>query len=76
MNHLKAFSKLIYIFVPLEVIETRIGYGQKRGLASPEETSIEDIYNERKPMYERWAHQTIDGTLPIDDLINLLTNKN
>ena len=76
MNHLKAFSKLIYIHVPLEVIETRIGYGQRRGLASPEEASIEDIYNERIPMYERWAQQTIDGTLPIKDLINLLTNKN
>ena len=24
MNHLKAFSKLIYIFVPLEVIEQAI----------------------------------------------------
>ena len=76
MNHLKEFSKIIYISVPLNIIKNRIGGGQKRGLAVPEGTSIEDAFNERKPMYEKWAQITIDGTLSVDELVNLIISEN
>ena len=57
-------------------IKNRIGGGQKRGLAVPEGTSIEDAFNERKPMYEKWAQITIDGTLSVDELVNLIISEN
>ena len=76
MNHLEKFSKIIYISVPLNIIKNRIGGGQKRGLAVPQGTSIEYAFNERKPMYEKWAQITIDGTLSVDELVNLIISEN
>jgi hypothetical protein len=42
-------------------------------LAAPIGTSIEDVYLERKPMYEKWAQITLDGMLSIDQLIDFIT---
>lgn len=73
MRYLSSFSTVIYISTPIEVIKDRIGSGQQRGLAAPIGTSIEDVYLERKPMYERWAQITLDGMLSIDQLIDFIT---
>lgn len=72
MKYLSSFTEVIYISVPLEVIKKRIGSGQERGLAAPIGTPIEDVYLERMPLYEKWAQITLDGTLPIDELVNLI----
>ncbi len=72
MHHLTSFSKIFYISTPLNIIQQRIGTGQKRGLAVAEGTSVEDTFNERKPMYEKWAQETLDGSLTIDDLVNFI----
>ena len=36
MEHLKTFSKIVYINTPLEIVIERINTGQERGLAVPE----------------------------------------
>jgi shikimate kinase len=72
MEYLSSFSKLIYISTPIEVIKERIGSGQKRGLAAPIGTSIESVYFERRPMYERWAQVTLDGMLSIEELVDFI----
>ena len=73
MEHLSSFSKLVYISTPIEIIKERIGSGQQRGLAAPIGTSIESVYLERRPMYEKWAQITLDGMLSIDQLIDFIT---
>ena len=70
MQHLASFSKIFYISTPLKIIQQRIGMGQERGLAVPEGTSVEDTFNERQPMYEKWTQKTLDGSLTIDDLVD------
>ena len=35
---------------PLDEIKQRIGDGQERGLAAPDDLSIDDIYKERVPL--------------------------
>jgi shikimate kinase len=72
MEYLSSFSKLIYISTPIEVIKERIGSGQKRGLAAPIGTSIESVYFERRPMYEKWAQVTLDGMLSIEELVDFI----
>jgi|TARA_B110000967_G_scaffold209970_1_gene269045 shikimate kinase len=69
ISYLNSFSKIVYISTPLDVIKSRIGVGQERGLAVAEGTTIEDTYSERKPLYEKWAQLTLDGTKPINDLV-------
>ena len=61
ISYLNSFSKIVYI--------STIGVGQERGLAVAEGTTIEETYSERKPLYEKWAQLTLDGTKPINDLV-------
>ena len=70
MLHLSSFSKIMYINTPLDEIKQRIGYGQERGLAAPDDLSIDDIYKERVPLYNKWADITLNGNKSIEDLIS------
>ena len=70
MLHLNSFSKIIYINTPLDEIKQRIGDGQERGLAAPEGLSIDDIYKERVPLYNKWADIKLNGDKSIEDLIS------
>ena len=69
MDHLKTFSKIVYINTPLEIIIERIDIGQERGLAVPDGMTIPEVYSERKTLYEKYAKYTIDGSSSIENLI-------
>ena len=73
MSHLKSFSKIIYISTPLNIIKERIGNGQGRGFAAPDGMSIEEVYNERSPLYSKWADETVNGSLSKDQLIKIIS---
>ena len=70
MLHLSSFSKIMYINTPLDEIKERIGDGQERGLAAPDGLSIDEIYKERVPLYNKWADITLNGNKSIEDLIS------
>ena len=69
MDHLKTFSKIVYINTPLEIIIERIDIGQERGLAVPDGMTIPEVYSERETLYEKYAKYTIDGSSSIESLI-------
>ena len=73
MSHLQSFSKIIYISTPLSIIKERIGDGQGRGFAAPNEMSIEDVFYEREPLYNKWADKTVDGGLSKDQIIQIIS---
>ena len=70
MEHLKTFSSIIYIRTPLEIIIERINIGQERGLAVPVGMSIPDIYSEREPLYQKYHDFILDGSKPVEQLVN------
>ena len=70
MSHLSSFSKIIYINTPLDEIKSRIGKGQQRGLAAPTGLSIDEIYQEREPLYKKWADITLDGKDSVENLLS------
>ena len=70
MLHLSSFSEIIYINTPLDVIKHRIGQGQQRGLAAPEGSTIDEIYQEREPLYRKWANTTLDGQESVENMIS------
>ena len=70
MLHLSSFSEIIYINTPLDVIKHRIGQGQQRGLAAPEGATIDEIYQEREPLYKKWANTTLDGKESVENLVS------
>ena len=74
MRHLDAFTNIIYISTPLDLIKKRVLEDQERGLAVPDGMSIEDIFKERESLYEKWAKQTIDGRLSVDTLVKTIVS--
>ena len=72
MLHLSSFSKIIFINTSLEVIKQRIGQGQQRGLAAPEGSTIDEIYQEREPLYKKWADATLDGEESVENLVSII----
>lgn len=59
MNFLKSDGIVIFIDVAPEVLKKRISNITTRGIAARKGDSIDDIYNERLPLYEKYADFTL-----------------
>ena len=61
MEHLKKISTIVYIKVPCNDIAKRIGNLQKRGVILNKGQTLEDIYNIRTPLYEKYADIIVES---------------
>jgi shikimate kinase len=61
MAHLRSMGPLIYVAVPLPIIQERIRRKPDRGLAINPGQTVEDLFLERKRLYEAFATYTIEG---------------
>ena len=75
MNYLSSISKIIFINTSLETIKERIGINPERGLASPSGESIDNIFMERLPLYNKWSDIEINGNQAISAVAEELLNK-
>ncbi len=68
MEHLKGISKIIYLKISCDDMESRIGDVKDRGVSMPEGFTLADLYEERAPLYEKYADVIIDeaGKTPQD----------
>lgn len=66
MLHLSGLSTVVYLCVPYDVIAGRIKNLDTRGLAKQEQQSLLDLYQERKPLYEKYADITVDATSSVE----------
>ncbi len=70
MKNLKENGIFVYLYLPYEKIADRLSDIKNRGVVFKEGESLYDIYNERKPLYEKYADITIDETgLGIEETI-------
>jgi shikimate kinase len=60
MEKFKKIGKIIYLYASPEVIIERLGDFSKRGIVLPDGFTIKDLYNERAPLFEKYADITID----------------
>lgn len=60
MEHLKSIGKVIYLKVTYKSLEKRLGNLLKRGVAIRSGNTLLDLYNERVPLYEKYADIIID----------------
>lgn len=60
MNNLKSLGKVVYINVPIKELERRLKDFSERGIAKNDGETLEDIYNKRKPFYDKYADITVD----------------
>jgi len=60
MEHLKAISTVVYLELDYQEVKSRLGDLKDRGVALKDGMSLEDMYRERVPLYEKYADITIN----------------
>ena len=62
MARLGVIGRVVYLRVPLEELERRIHELEARGVAMREGMTLRELFAERAPLYERYAHIVLDET--------------
>lgn len=60
MQNLRRLGPVVYLDVELAELRARIHNYDNRGIARRPDQSFEDLFNERKALYQRYADITID----------------
>ena len=60
MGHLREIGTVIYLQLSYEEIEDRLGDLNARGVTLRSGQSLRDLYEERIPLYEKYAHITVE----------------
>lgn len=60
MEHLRSIGTVVYLKWSLEEIAERLGDLVERGVALKEGQDLKALYEERCPLYEKYAHVTVE----------------
>ena len=60
MQNLKSIGRVLYLKLPYNEIKKRLGSLGKRGVLIKKGQTLEELYNERIPLYEKYADITIN----------------
>lgn len=60
MEHLKSIGTVVYLKLSLTNLEKRLGNLKGRGVVLKDGQTLRDLYEERVPLYERYADITVD----------------
>jgi shikimate kinase len=64
MRRLRELGRIVYLKAGCDLLAARIDDYERRGIANPGGQSLEEIYRERTPLYERCA----DAVVAVDGL--------
>lgn len=59
MEHLRAIGTVVYLQLPYEEVADRLGDLNARGVTLLPGQTLMDLYEERTPLYEKYAHVVI-----------------
>ena len=59
MRHFKKTGTVVYLKLPYEELEVRLGDLHKRGVVIKKGSSLRELYEERTPLYEKYADITV-----------------
>ena len=60
MRHLREISTVVYLKLSCEDLSRRLGNLIKRGVVLKPGQTLKDLYDERTPLYEKYAHATLE----------------
>ena len=60
MKHLRSIGKVVYLNISLESLSKRLGNLRGRGVLLKEGQTLKDLYEERVPLYEKYADIVVD----------------
>lgn len=76
MKHLKEAGTVIYLRLSYESLEKRLGNLKGRGVVLRDGQTLKDIYEERVPLYEKYADLIIDEeNLDIEGTLQKILDK-
>lgn len=70
MEHLREIGTVIYLRLPYQNLRRRLGNLKERGVVLKKGQTLKALYEERTPLYEKYAHLAVDeGALGIRDTV-------
>lgn len=70
MAHLRSIGKVVYLRLTYEQMNNRIHNLSTRGIAMRPGMTLRDMYEERRPLYEKYADYIIDcGSGTVEDTV-------
>ena len=76
MKHLGEIGKIVYLKVSLRVLEKRLGNLKRRGVILKKGHTLKDLYEERVPLYEKYADVIVDENgKDLEECLQLLLEK-
>lgn len=60
MEHLRKIGTVVYLRLPYEEVADRLGDLNARGVTLQPGQTLPDLYRERVPLYEKYAHITVE----------------
>ena len=73
MEHFRQLGTIVYLSIGFDVLSERLVDIQNRGVVIRQGETVLDLYNERTPLYKKYADITIDVShLGISETIDLL----
>ena len=60
MEHLKQIGTIVYLRLPFSVLEKRLHDIKGRGVVLKKGQTLKDLYEERTPLYEKYADVIVD----------------
>ncbi|MBO4369580.1 MAG: shikimate kinase [Desulfovibrio sp.] len=67
MAHLKTLGPIIHLDVPLEIVKKRIASNPERGIAIAPGQTLEDIFQEREALYQKWSDFSCNNSAKTPD---------
>lgn len=76
MEHLSEIATVVYLKLDYPSLTRRLGNLKKRGVVLRDGQTLRDIYNERIPLYERYADIVVnEHRCPIEKTVQKVINK-
>ena len=76
MAHLREISTVVYLKVSSEELQRRLGDLHARGVTIRPGQTFRDLYDERCPLYEKYAHVVIDTEgKKLPEVVKAIMNK-
>lgn len=74
MEHLRSISTVVYLKVSCSILERRLGDLTRRGVVLEPGQTLADLYAQRTPLYEAYAHVTVNvGRCSVRRSVDVIT---
>lgn len=76
MEHLKKIGTVVYLKLDYETLDSRLGSLKGRGVVLKDGQNLKSLYDERIPLYEKYADVTVDEAgLGLEETLDAVLEK-